>query len=1217
MKRVRLGLVLGLVAGQACFCEDPTLNKEPEPDVEVTDDQNRMAGRDPPLIIEFGDVEIGQRASKVVKVKNVGRAPLAITRLGPVVDAMDPVCPISSAEFAYPPVGSSQGVELTENGERLIEVAYRPQDGGGDCAIMEVKTSDPDEPSVRVYFQARGSAARFCAQDAVLDFGQLTIGETRELTTQVSNCGIRPLNLTAVGLNASFPPFELVTQVTTPRTFNPGDTLDLTFRFAPTEQGRWGGLNATREPGVVLFTTTEVGVGSITLQGSALPPPRCLLTVAPNAINFGQVAVGTTGTRDVLLSNAGDAPCTVDTISRISGADTFSVTAGGAPPAVTVAPFGTATFTITFAPTGTDLQNAVFRVEATGNQATGSVEVTVEGNQPPPQGCAMVADPSFLNFGVVPTGSVTTRMITLRSIGTEDCSLRQVSITAGATDFSSGTNPNPLLGVMVPTGSSTSVAIQVRPTTPGPKSGRVRLRYKSADSIFGGTNIDLDVDLAANAQAPAVCVTPDPVDFGTVPAGTEVTRSVAIQSCGAAPLNIRGVYLGSGTSPAFSVPMAPGLPITLQPGEQVNVAIRYQPTDAAGDLGILVVGSDDPNQPTVNVRLLANAVGLCPPLMRCQPETLEFGNVEVGIGLTQTVVCRNFGTSSVTITSATASPAPPYAATVLLPVTLAPGQGVTVQVTLVPTTTGAIPGTLVVQSNACETMQTVQLNATGVPPVIPACDPPMSFSPAVEWEWTDSPVLGTFNQVWMTPVVINLNDDNNDGAINALDIPDVVFTSFRGEDFRLNPMDSRMGEPVPAVLRALSGNDGHELWAVAAEALRLQSEAQLAAGDLDGDNRPEIIGSKLVINPGVEDIPGGPKLRGRYVRGRLLAFNNDGSFKWESDEWQASENELEDGGGPAIADLDQDGFAEVIYRAHVFDHEGHLKWVGTGGQGSGGHGAMPFATDLTGDGRLEVVGGNTAYRGDGTILWQRSNVPDGMPAVVDFELDGTPEVVVHNGKVHILNGEDGTDAYPPITLPYPAEGCPPGGESEECKYVIPTNVAIADFDNDGKPEIAVANKNLLLVYEANGTELWRREISDQSGASGPAAFDFEGDGIIEVVYADEGNVLAFRGTDGTQIYSAGRSSRTIFEYAIIADVDNDGHANMVVPSNEPLLRTAKGVKMLSNTAGRWAASGRIWNQHAFHVTNVTENGTIPRQEQAHYRGGREKNSFRAQGGRCQ
>src|SRR5690606_14207680 len=38
----------------------------------------------------------------------------------------------------------------------------------------------------------------------------------------------------------------------------------------------------------------------------------------------------------------------------------------------------------------------------------------------------------------------------------------------------------------------------------------------------------------------------------------------------------------------------------------------------------------------------------------------------------------------------------------------------------------------------------------------------------------------------------------------------------------------------------------------------------------------------------------------------------------------------------------------------------------------------------------------------------------------------------------------------------------------------------------------------------------------------------------------------------------------------------------------------RGLRVFSDSADRWVRSRMIWNQHAYHVTNVTDDGRIPR-----------------------
>ena len=83
---------------------------------------------------------------------------------------------------------------------------------------------------------------------------------------------------------------------------------------------------------------------------------------------------------------------------------------------------------------------------------------------------------------------------------------------------------------------------------------------------------------------------------------------------------------------------------------------------------------------------------------------------------------------------------------------------------------------------------------------------------------------------------------------------------------------------------------------------------------------------------------------------------------------------------------------------------------------------------------------------------------------------------------------------------------------------------------------------------------------------------------------------------------------------IVADVDADGHADLVVPSDshwpdtycndqnpEPhtgAMHTGHttGLFVLRDPMNRWVSSRTLWNQHTYHITNVSDDGTIPHLE---------------------
>jgi hypothetical protein len=85
---------------------------------------------------------------------------------------------------------------------------------------------------------------------------------------------------------------------------------------------------------------------------------------------------------------------------------------------------------------------------------------------------------------------------------------------------------------------------------------------------------------------------------------------------------------------------------------------------------------------------------------------------------------------------------------------------------------------------------------------------------------------------------------------------------------------------------------------------------------------------------------------------------------------------------------------------------------------------------------------------------------------------------------------------------------------------------------------------------------------------------------------------------GSPLMEVPRTSSTIVEYPVVADVDNDGSSEIVVVSNKYHTDDPPPhVQVIRDVEDRWIQSRRIWNQHTYHVTNVNEDGTIPQFEQ--------------------
>jgi hypothetical protein len=431
-------------------------------------------------------------------------------------------------------------------------------------------------------------------------------------------------------------------------------------------------------------------------------------------------------------------------------------------------------------------------------------------------------------------------------------------------------------------------------------------------------------------------------------------------------------------------------------------------------------------------------------------------------------------------------------------------------------------------------------------------------------------------------------------------------------------------------LVVLDGATGLPKWRVdhgVGPAVGPHGRSTAGIADVDGDDLPDVV------------------YAGRPSGGSVIyAYDGMGNLLWSSHDAEGQPYELNVvNGAPSFANFDDDAGAEVVFGAAVLDNDGLVVWdEGGGGLGatlgtnSGYTGGISAVVDLDGDGASEIVSGRQAWTVDWqagamptvtlTELWDAGD-PDGYPAIADLDQDGDPEVVLTaSGTVRVLAGDSGlgwcgvdpTDAMcvadpalrtAAIDIPGGGRGGPP---------------TIADFDGDGRPEIAAAGGSSYSVYDLarQGEEIvvpdgdpvpvagavyvrWSQQTQDQSSnATGSSVFDFQGDGIAEVVYADECYLRVYSGSDGAVILEEPNSSATIHEYPLVVDADGDGNSEILVVANDQANNCAAidgyeprhGVFLYGDAFDRWVQTRRVWTSHTYHVSNATSAGNYPSTE---------------------
>lgn len=1190
----RIVAAFATVAFSGCNCDD-VLGALPAPIAVLSSG----ADETPPLeIIEVGipPVALETAAPIELQLRNDGNADLVVSDVVLASDLL--ICPQPSGAFAITdPATAPRAFTVGQNQQRALRLTFTPTSGQPSCTVVEVRSNDPASPVLRALITGQGDAPQLCAERPIVDFGEVFVGSSKDDVVHVTSCGTRPITITGSSLNAQFPDPFTAAAIPTGTPLAPGDALDVPVTFSPLVQSSWSVANGTS--GTIALTTDAPVAGEyrIDLVGTSRRPPSCVIQVVPGTVQFGTVGAGRSSTQTVFIKNIGELDCTFTSADVRAPAGSFSRTLIDVAGGDVLGAQQTGTVTVTFAPAVVAGAENGFLDVVTSDPLTPNLAVPLEGTSVEVTPCFLEATPTGLTFGVQAPNHSAERIVTFTNVGPENCLIRDQELVTGAPEFSILEGPLPIS--FVGTGGSIDVVVSFRPVSPGNKTGTARITYE--EFLAFGSDQTIDVPLSGVAIAPCILVTPD-FDYGSLSVGASADHDFVITNCGGVDAVIRGVSLRSGSHPDFDVLPTAVLPSTLAAGDTQTVTVRAAPTNVgitqagAAMFGVLEVLSD--LSPELrNVRANAPACELSGIV--CQPQSISFGEVNVGESLVRSLICSNPGGAAVAISPSIGAPFEIVSA----PASIAGGQQGVIRVEYTASTATAATGTLSLGANTCAgAPANVNVSGTGVNDQLPPCPTPEAFQPQALWEWDGSNDTPASKQVWVTPLVARLEDTTGDNVVTRADMPRVVFVTFDHDDFPVGAGNiDAANDAMPGILRAIDGQTGGEVWSASNLAHRLNSAVTPAIVDLDGDGCVEIIASKFVVLPGVEVIPNGPKIAGKFARGNLLAFDCHGTFKWESDEWTRSAQELEDMSGPAVGDVDGDGFAEIALGDHLFDRNGHLLWRGGRGTGSAGHGPMSVLIDVDNQPGLELVAGATVYRANGTILWDHLGdvAFDGMPAVADLDNDGDNEVVMRSGEVWIFDGATGAVVQGPLTPPTRAamgtECAPTGGdEMDECQ-MIPTNPAIMDVDGDGDLEIGIASEQIFICYDNQLDEMWRGDIFDGTGASGPVGFDFEADGTVNMVYSDEGNIWSW-GATGNTIYQAPRGSVTLFEYASVADVDLDGHANILVGSNEPLLGTSDGLDAWQNTGTSWAHARSIWNQHAYVEALVSELGTpLPQQ----------------------
>jgi hypothetical protein len=502
--------------------------------------------------------------------------------------------------------------------------------------------------------------------------------------------------------------------------------------------------------------TGLTGAGTVPAKTNSASPSPGTLVASATALNFGNVAAGSSSPQTLTLSNSSTSIVTISQatvtgsgFSVVGGVSSVTIAAGQnlaiqiqfAPSsagsvsgslsilsdatdsnlAISLNGTGMARLAITTQPASESVvvgQTATFSVAATGMGAltyqwkkggtaiggATSASYTTPGTATADSGAQFTVVVTDSNGSL--TSNAATLTVTLSatapSITTQPAS-ETVSAGQTATFKVTAAGTSPFTYQWVKNGAAisgaTSASYTTSPTVASDNNAQFCVTVTNSVTSVTSNNAVLAVNLP-----PTISSQPS---SQTVAVGQSATFSVTATGVGTLTYQWKknGVAISGATSSSYTTPAA----TTASSGQQFSVTV----SNGAGS-----VTSNAANL-TVNGATL---------VLTASTASLNFSSVNIGSNSSLPVIFTNGGNSSVTISNVTISGAGYTASGVSSGQIVAPGHTATLNVTFAPAGTGSLPGKVTVTSNATNSPASITLSGTGV----------QSVSHSVALTWTSS-----------------------------------------------------------------------------------------------------------------------------------------------------------------------------------------------------------------------------------------------------------------------------------------------------------------------------------------------------------------------------------------------------------------------------------------------------------------------------------------------
>ncbi len=458
----------------------------------------------------------------------------------------------------------------------------------------------------------------------------------------------------------------------------------------------------------------SAGNQTLNLAGFALASSPSAYVHDPNLVFPDQVIATTSNGQNITLTNNGDVPLTIASVTVTAGDFAIANNCPTTPSTLNAA--GSCSITVTFTPTAAG--NRTGTVTITDN-APGSPRTISLSGKGLTAAQALEIDRKAIVFPTESVGNTANapnpQTVTLTNTGNSPVTISSITSSSTAFVVSNSCPISPSTLPPGPSGNTCTVSITFTPAKAGAATGTLTITDSAP-----GTAPKVTMSGTGIADVNTVSVTPASVAFIPQVVGTSsgFTQTVTVTNTGNTNITMTNATVTTGYSLSNGCNNA-----TLTPASNCSISIGFTPAQAKVTTGTLTI-TDSATPGTQKINLTGTGIASSSEISLSQT-ALTFDQQVVGVASQpEAVYYFNQSNATVTLTNVVLTGAD-YSMSNGCTGSVSALSNCNIKITFKPTATGVRTGTVVITDSAPGSPRTITLTGTGVA----AAAPQVTLSP--------------------------------------------------------------------------------------------------------------------------------------------------------------------------------------------------------------------------------------------------------------------------------------------------------------------------------------------------------------------------------------------------------------------------------------------------------------------------------------------------------